>query len=46
MLNGKARKTEFANFKPDEFAGEVELIKTKVLANYAIDAVCLTMEDM
>ena len=46
MLNGKARKTEFANFKPDEFAGEVELIKTKVLANYVIDAVCLTMEDM
>ena len=34
------------NFKPDEFAGKVELIRNKVLANYAIDAICLTMEDM
>ena len=34
------------NFKPDEFAGKVELIRNKVLANYAIEAICLTMEDM
>ena len=34
------------NFKPDEFAKKVELIRNKVLANYAIDAICLTMEDM
>ena len=34
------------NFKPNEFAGKVELIRNKVLANYAIDAICLTMEDM
>ena len=33
------------NFKPDEFAGKVELIRNKVLA-YAIEAICLTMEDM
>ncbi|HIT15017.1 MAG TPA: ATP-binding protein [Candidatus Avimuribaculum pullicola] len=34
------------NFKPDEFAKKVELIRNKVLANYAIEAICLTMEDM
>ena len=34
------------NFKSDEFAKKVELIRNKVLANYAIDAICLTMEDM
>lgn len=34
------------NFKPDEFAGKVELIRNKVLANYTIEAICLTMEDM
>lgn len=34
------------NFKPNEFAGKVELIRNKVLANYAIEAICLTMEDM
>ncbi len=34
------------NFKPEEFAPKVEFIRNKVLANYAIDAVCLTMEDM
>ena len=39
-------KRQRKNFKPDEFAGKVEVIKTKVLANYAIDALCLTMEDM
>ena len=45
MLNGKIRKTEFAKFKPDEFTGKVELTKTKALAIYAIDAVCLTKDD-
>ena len=34
------------NFKPEEFAQKVEFIRNKVLANYVIDAVCLTMEDM
>ena len=39
-------KRQRKNFKPDEFAKKVDLIKTKVLANYTIDAICLTMEDM
>ena len=39
-------KRQRKNFKPDEFARKVELMRNKVLAHYVIDAVCLTMEDM
>ena len=39
-------KRQRKNFKPDEFARKVELVRNKVLTHYIIDAVCLTMEDM
>ena len=39
-------KRQRKNFKPDEFARKVELVRNKVLTHYVIDAVCLTMEDM
>ena len=39
-------KRQKKNFKPEDFARKVEMIKHKVLSKYEIQPVCLTMEDM
>ncbi len=39
-------KRQKKNFKPEDFARKVGMIKHKVLSKYEIQPVCLTMEDM
>ncbi len=39
-------KRQRKNFKPELLATKVEYIKSKVLAKYQIESVCLTLEDM
>jgi AAA+ ATPase superfamily predicted ATPase len=39
-------KRQRKNFKPEEFARKVEHLKEKVLPNYDIEQVCLSLEDM
>lgn len=39
-------KRQRKNFKPEDFAKKVEIIRNKVLSAYEIEPLCLTMEDM
>ena len=39
-------KRQKKNFKPDLLASKVEHLKNKLLPNYQIDMVCLSLEDM
>ena len=39
-------KRQRQRFKPDLFAKKVAHLKNKVLKNYQIEAICLTLEDM
>lgn len=39
-------KRQRKNFKPEDFARKVDTLRNKVLANYTIETVCLTLEDM
>jgi hypothetical protein len=39
-------KRQKKNFKPVLFASKVEHLKNKLLPNYQIDMVCLSLEDM
>ena len=39
-------KKQRKNFKPEEFAAKVKLLQNKVLSNYRIETLCLTLDDM
>ena len=39
-------KRQKKNFKPELLASKVEHLKNKLLPNYQIDMVCLSLEDM
>ena len=39
-------KRQRKNFKPEEFSQKVEVLKNKILANYDVETICLTMEEM
>ncbi|MFI3314829.1 MAG: hypothetical protein R3Y04_04125 [Rikenellaceae bacterium] len=39
-------KRQRKNFKPELLAAKVEYVKTKFLAKYHTESLCLTLEDM
>lgn len=39
-------KRQRKNFKPNLLKEKIELLKSKVLPNYNIESICLTLDDM